>query len=478
MATESLKSKSLKGVVWSGIDRVSYYGIQFIVNIILARMLTPDDYGVIGIILVFISFFNIFVDGGFSTALVRKINVDEDDFNTVWICNFVASALLYIVLIATSPIIASFYDDELIEDYLKVIGVVLPLSALAAIPLTKLTIDINFRYISISNISSVVVSGVFGIYLAYNGYGAWSLVYMYVLQYVIRCVILNVLKSWRPRFEFSKSSFVSLFSFSSKLVVSSLIDQAYNSLYPLVIGRYFSTKSLGLYTRGEQFGKLPVSIINEIFLRVTLPIMSSVQDDIPRLRNVYREYIRLSSFVIFGVMCWLVVIAKPLIILLLTEKWIESVFVMQILCVAMMTLHISSINRNLLYALGRSDLALKLEIIKKVSAIFIFVVSINYGLKGVCIGQLIYGVYAPSLNSYYTKSLINIDLLHQIIDYGSVWILAIISSVVTYIFSEMIDGYWSQIIFSTLVYLTVYIFLNAIFNTHAYNFVKNYLNIK
>lgn len=478
MSDNSLRSKSLHGIFWSGFDKLSYYAIQFIVNIILARILTPEDYGVIGIMLVFISFFNIFVDGGFSTALIQKNNADNEDFNTVWVCNIVTSVILYLILIISSPFIAKYYSNELIHDYLKVLGLILPISALSAVPLVKLTIEIKFRSISIANISTSLLAGGIGIYMAYSGLGAWSLVMMYVIQYIIRCIILNILKKWLPNFNFSISSFKTLFSFSSKLIVSSIIDQIYNSLYPLIIGRYFSTRTLGLYTRGEQFGKLPVSVINEIFMRVTLPIMSSVQDDRIRLKNIYREYIRLSSFIIFPIMCWLIVASKPIIVLLLTEKWIEAKPIMQILAFAMMTLHISSINRNLLYALGRSDLALRLEIIKKISAVIIFLIAVNFGVIGVCFGQLLYGLYAPALNSYYTKSLINFDYLHQFLDYGKIWALALVSAILPYYITEMISNIWLQLSISLILYIIVYIVLNAVFNTHPFNYIINYIRQK
>ena len=469
MTEESLKNKTAIGVFWSGVDKFAYYAIQFVVNIIMARLLSPNDYGVVGIMMVFISFSSIFVDGGFMTALIQKQNRDELDFNTVFITNLTTSLFLYALLFIIAPYIASFYNQNSICSLLRVLSLQLVISALSAVPLTKLTIDVNFKRISIASLSSAIISGMLGIIFALKGLGVWSLVYMQLILVISRCALLNLMKRWMPLFTFSVSSFKQLFSFSSKLIASSLIDQIYLNLYPLVIGKFFSARSLGIYSRGEQFGKLPASVLNDIFMRVTLPIMSSIQDDIPQLRKIYRDYIQASSFIIFGVMCLLVVIAHPLILILLKEQWLESVPVMQILCGAMMTLHISAINRNLLYAKGRSDWALRLEIIKKSLAIFLFLVSLPFGIVGVCVGQFIYSLFAPFINSYYTKTLINVSYFEQFLDYGKIWIIAIISAVIVYFPLQMMDGLWVQLLFGCLFFVIVYIGIHMAFKTHSFN---------
>lgn len=469
MAEESLKNKTVKGVFWSGVDKFAYYAIQFIVNIIMARLLSPNDYGLVGIMMVFIAFSGIFVDGGFMAALIQKKDRSDTDFNTVYITNLSTSLLLYIILFAAAPYIADFYDEPTISLLLRVLSLQLIISALSAVPLTKLTIDVDFKRISIASISSAVISGTLGITMAFHGMGVWSLVYMQLILVTSRCFLLNIMKRWVPSFTFSFSSFRKLFAFSSKLIASSLIDQIYLNLYPLVIGKYFSARSLGIYSRGEQFGKLPASVLNDMFMRVTLPVMSSIQDDTPQLRKVYREYIQASSFVIFGIMCLLVVIAHPLILILLKEKWLEAVPVMQILCGAMMTLHISAINRNLLYAKGRSDWALRLEVVKKILAIGLFFISLPFGVIGVCVGQFVYSLFAPFINSYYTKTLIGVSYLEQFLDYGKIWAIAIMAGIIAYLPGVLLSSSWAQLITGGMLFVVVYISIHWIFKTHSLN---------
>lgn len=475
MTERSLKSKTLKGIFWSGADKFAYNIIQFIINIVMARLLSPNDYGLIGILMVFIGFSGILVDGGFVTALIQKKDRTEADYNTVYILNVTVSIIVYIILFGLSPVIARFYLEPSLVWLLRILSLQLVISAFMSVPLTKLTIAIDFKKIAIASIVSAIISGVIGISMAYLGFGVWALVFQQLLLLIIRCVLLNVMQKWRPVMLFSFQSFRELFSFSSRLIASSLIDQVYLNLYPLIIGKYFSTKTLGVYTRGEQFGKLPVSLLSDMFIRVTLPIMSSIQDDTEKLRKLYREYIQVSSFVVFAIMLWLFIIAKPLILLLLSEKWIESVPVMQILCLAMMTLHISAINRNLLYVKGRSDLALKLEIIKKTSVIIIFFISINFGIIGVCIGQLVYGFYAPILNSYYTKALIGVSFWEQFTDYGKIMAVSILSALIPFYLINLVDSYWLQILISSILYFGLYISINMFFKTHPYSLLILFL---
>lgn len=469
MTGSSLRSKTLRGIFWSGADKFSYYIIQFVINIVMARLLTPDDYGLIGILMVFIAFFGILVDGGFATALIQKKERTEHDFSTVYIINIVTSLCVYILLCGLAPVIAEFYREPALKALLRVLSFQLIISAFMSVPLTKLMIAVDFKKIAVASVTSAAVSGLVGIYLAYWGLGVWALVTQQLLLLGIKCVLLNLMQHWKPILVFSSSSFRNLFAFSSKLIASSFIDQVYLNLYPLIIGKYFSARTLGIYTRGEQFGKLPVSLLSDMFIRVTLPIMSSIQDERDRLRKLYREYIQASSFVVFAVMLWLVVIAKPLILMLLTEKWIEAVPVMQILCLAMMTLHISAINRNLLYVKGRSDLALKLEVLKKVSVIIIFFVSIHFGLIGVCVGQLIYGLYAPALNSYYTKDLIDVSYWEQFADYGKFMFISIVSAFIPFYLMQRFNSLGLQIAIATIVYFSLYVLINAVFRTHPFN---------
>lgn len=465
MDNNDIKSKTVKGLFWSGIDKFVFEIVQFVVGIIMARLLMPSDYGVIGILLVFISFSTLFIDGGLTTALIQKNNRTEEDFSTAYVYNLVTSTVIYIFLFFLAPLISRIYNNPDIIWLLRVLTLNLIISAFSSVQNTKLTINIDFKKISVVSIVSGIVSGVGGIMLALYGFGVWALVCQQLLSATIKTILLNIITRWHPSFLFSKESFKELFGFSSKLILTNLLGRIYDNLYPLIIGKMFPFKTLGYYTRATQFANLPANTLKDVFMRVSFPVLSSIQNDAERLRKSYRIYIELSSFVIFPIMFILIVVAKPLILLILTEKWIESVPYLQILCLGFMFSHISAINLNLLYVKGRSDYALKLEIIKKTIAILILAISTLWGIWGICIGQAVYNIIATFLNSIYTKQLVSISYVGQLKDFGRVWVIGSVSSILPYIFIVSSDNYYFQIVIGSLIYICVYLLLNQVLKT-------------
>lgn len=384
--SDSLKSKTVSGVLWSAIERFSLQGVQFIINVLMARLLLPSDYGMIGMLAVFLQISQTFIDSGFSDALVQKKDRTETDLSTVFYFNIVISVLLYLLLFIGAPFIAQFYHMPELTLVTRIVMLNLIFSSFAAVPKIILVIKIDFKTQSKISLISAVVSGGIGITMAYKGYGVWSLVFQSLLNILLITFLSFYYINWRPLKTFSKDSFQNLFSFGSKLLFSRLIHALYYNLYAIVIGRRYSSAELGYYTRAEQFAIFPSGNINAIISRVTFPILSSIQDDDERLASAYRKYIKLASFLIFPLMIGLAVLAKPLIILLLTEKWIMTVVLLQILCFDWMFDHLSIINLNLLYVKGRSDWAFRLEIIKKTIATLILLLSIPFGIEGMCWG--------------------------------------------------------------------------------------------
>lgn len=413
---ESLKSKTATGVLWSAIERFSLQGVQFIINIIMARLLLPSDYGMVGMLAVFLQISQTFIDSGFSDALVQKKDRTETDLSTVFYFNIAISILIYILLYIGAPFIAKFYHTPELTLVTRVIMLNLIFLSIAAVPKTILTIRIDFKSQSKISLISAIISGIIGILMAYKSYGVWALIAQSLLNSFLTVLLFFYYINWRPLKVFSRKSFQRLFSFGSKLLFSRLIHALYYNLYSLVIGRKYSSAELGFYTRAEQFAMLPSSNINAIISRVTFPILSSIQDDNTRLASAYRKYIRLASFIIFPLMIGLAATAKPLVLLLLTEKWITAAILLQILCFDWMFDHLSIINLNLLYVKGHSDWALRMEIIKKTIATLILLISIPFGIEGMCWGRVLYSLIAAYLNSYYTKSLIGFSFLEQIKD--------------------------------------------------------------
>ena len=311
-----IRSNTIAGVKWSAIDKFSVQGVQFVISIILARLLQPDVFGVIAMLTIFIAISQTFVDSGFSNALIRKVDRTADDFSTVFIFNIVVGILCFVVFSLCAPFIAEFYGMPILTEVIPVLAITLILDSLRIVQTSIFTINIDFRTISIINFSSALISGICGIILAYSGFGVWSLVMQTLIRSALASFLTFCMSKWKPLWKFSISSFKSLFSYGSKLLAAGLINTIYSNISPLVIGRFYTSKDLGLYDRGRQFGILPSNYIVQIFVRVTFPILSQIQDDQQLLIQTYRKYIKLTSLVMFFIMALIVALAKPIIMIL------------------------------------------------------------------------------------------------------------------------------------------------------------------
>jgi len=412
----SLKQKTVSGIFWSSVERFSIQGVQFVLQIIMARLLLPSDYGLIGMLAIFMAISQSFIDSGFSNALIRKQNRTEVDFSTVFYFNIVVGLFFYFILFFASPYIAAFYNTPVLEILTKVVALSVFINSLAIVQRAKFTINVDFKTQTKASLSSVIISGIIGIGMAYRGFGVWALAVQSVLSSFINTIALWILSRWKPQKVFSMSSFKEMFSYGSKLLMSGLIDTTYNNIYTIVIGKKFSKSDLGYFTRATAFASFPSSNITGILQRVTFPVLSSIQDDDKKLRETYRKFLRLSAFVVFPLMMGLLGIASPLIRFLLTEKWDGAVLLLQILCFAMMWFPIHAINLNLLQVKGRSDLFLRLEIIKKVVGVSILFVTIPLGLIAMCCGMIVDSLIAVFINTYYTGKLIQVGYLMQMKD--------------------------------------------------------------
>lgn len=475
---QSLKKKSIKGLFWSGWEKMFNTSIQLLIGIILARLLMPSDYGAIGVLMVFISFSQVFIDGGFTSALIQKKEKTEIDYHTAFIYNMIISACLYLILFIFAPYIAIFYDNSLLCPLLRVLGINLLISCFTSIQITRLTVLVDFKTISYSTISSSIVSGACGIIFAYCGLGVWALVAQQVTGAFLRAIILMAVTKWYPKFIFSKESFHSLFSFGSKMLLTNIVSKVYDNLYPLIIGKKFPPQILGYYTKASEYTVLVTGIPQDMFMRVSFPIMSSIQDDDVQLKNIFRKYIILSSFVIFPIMFLLMVISRPLIVALLTEKWLLSVPFMRILAIGFMFSHICSINLNLILVKGRSDLALKLEIIKKTIAVTILIISLYWGIWGICIGQSIYCIVAVFLNAIYTKKLINLAFFDQLKDYGKIWFMGAFAASISYALIQLVSNIYIQITVGVFSFLSLYLLIHYIFKSKSLLYMVEFMKEK
>ena len=461
--TENLKRKTVSGVMWSAIERFSLQGVQFVMQLVMARLLLPSDYGMIVMLTIFLQIAQAFIDSGFTNALIQKKDRTEVDYSTVFYFNIIIALLFYCILFVSAPLIAKFYNMPDLILVMRVMALSLIILSFSAVHKTKLTIEINFKIQSKITLIAAGISGIIGVGIAYWGYGVWALVYQSILNAMLTTILFNCFYRWKPLKTFSMKSFKRLFSFGSKLLVSGLIHTVYYNLYGIVIGKRFSAAELGYYTRAEQFAILPSYNLSAIITRVTFPILSSIQDDNERLASTYRKYIRLSSYLIFPLMVGLASLANPLVDLFLTEKWNGTVALLQILCFDWMFDHLSGINLNLLYVKGRSDLALRLEIIKKIIAITILLASIPLGIIGMCLGRVLYSLIATYANTYYTNSLIGLSFRTQLKDIIPYLILSLAMGGVVYATTYLGLSNIIQLIIGITIGILFYISISYIF---------------
>lgn len=430
---ESIKNQTLRSAKWNTVERFSVQGIQFLLGLIMARILTPDDYGIIGMLSIFFAVSQSFIDSGFSTALIRKANPTEAEYSTVFIFNIVVAIFLYAILFFTAPYIASFFNLEILKFIIRVQAITLIVNSLMVVQVAMLTTKLDFKSLAIRSICSTLISGIVGIILAYKGLGVWALVVQGLILSIVNLVLICWYCKWYPKSHFSVPAFKELGAFGSKLLVSGLIHTIYVKINTLAIGKFYSAKDLGFYSRGQQIAELPNTTINGVLQTVTYPILSRIKDDESHLVAVYRRYIRITSMVIFILCGTLCALGKPLVLFLLTDKWADAVPYLQVFAAACMFDHISTINLNLLKVKGRSDLCLRLEVIKKSIALVLLCCAIPLGVMAICITAFAYNQIAIVLNTYYTGKLFGLTYFMQVGDFVRFLLGTIVACLPTYL---------------------------------------------
>ncbi len=469
----SLKQKTIRGLFWSFWDNFFKLGVQFIVGLILARLLEPREFGLIGMLTIFIAISQTFINSGFSAALIRKKQVSSTDYSTVFYFNLLVAIILYVLLFFASGSIARFFGEPELKALLKILGFGLILSSLGIVQQTILTREINFKVQTKVSIVSSVSSGIIAVIMAFMGLGVWSLVALSLCQFGFNSLFLWIWSSWKPVRKFSTQSFKVLFAFGSKLLLSGLIDTIYKNVYLLVIGKYFTAQELGYYTRADQFKNLPSNNIMNVIQRVSFPVLSSIQEDKERLKTNYQKLIRNTMFATFLLMLGMAAVAKPMILALIGEKWLPSVAYLQLLCFAGMLYPLHALNLNMLNVKGRSDLILRLEIIKKLIAVPIIVIGIYYGIKAMIIGMIANGFFSFFLNSYYSGQLIGYSTKQQILDIFPAFVFATFISTLVYLLGLVLPfGNWGILIFQIITGGSLVILLGELLHLNDYVYIK------
>lgn len=464
----SISNKIINSLVWSSLERISVQGIQFILGIILARILSPTEYGTISLLMVIIAFLQVFVDSGFSKALIQKQERTQIDLSTVFFFNIIVSIISYLIIWFGSPFIAAYYDDLMLIVLLRVLSLSLFFNALYAIPTTLLIIELNFKSLAKANLISVLVSGVVSIVLAYKGYGIWSLVYQFLIKSILTVIIMWVQLNWKPTFIFSKSSFNTLFPYGSKLLFSSILNTVVNNFSSLFIAKLTSAKDLGFYTRGTQFADVVYGIFSSVLDSVLLPNLAQIQKERDKFIEITRAIIKSAALISIPVLLGLAILSEPLIRVLLTEKWLIAVPIMQIFCVARLITIISGININVLYAIGRTDLVLKQQYVKFIVRIVLLIFALKYGIIYIALAELVSTIIHFFINTYYPSKILNYGSFEQIKDLLPIIFSSLIMVTVTYISICFIENNILKLVLAPVVGIPIYFGLIYLYKVNEF----------
>ncbi len=467
----SLRGKVLSGLFWKVLENGGVQIVQFVISLILARMLGPERYGTIALLLVFIAIANVFIQSGFQTALIQKRQVDDLDYSSVFYLGLGVALLLYAVIFAGAPAVAAFYHDPELKSMLRVLALMIFFGAVVSVQTAMVSRKMEFRKMCAASLLATCLSGIAGVIGAYRGLGTWALVVQQLGTQFLLMVFLWVLVGWKPMRAFSFSRVKALFSYGWKLLCSSLLDTVYNNLYTMVIGRIYQKDVVGYYNRGNQFPQLIVNNLAASIQAVMLPAFSASQEDKERMKAMVRRSIVTSAFVIFPMMAGLVAVAKPLISIILTEKWLPCVPFLQIMCVAyaMWPIHIA--NLQAINALGRSDIFLKLEIIKKALGLAVLAVSIPFGIYAMVWLKASTDFAGTIINAYPNKKLLNYSFLEQWRDVFPALVLSVVMGAIVYSLQFFIHNNWLLLIAQIGVGVLIYGGLAWIFKVESFRYL-------
>lgn len=462
-----------KSAIWSSLEKLSVQAISFILGIILARLLSPTEYGTFGLLLVFITISQVFIDSGFSQALIQRQKRTDTDISTVFFFNIIVGIVCYLLLYLSAPFIADFYEVAELTSLLRILAFSLILNAFFTIPTTILTIAMDFKSIAKVTLVATILSGSIAIYCAYVGMGAWALVIQVLSKGIFMSILFWLTVKWRPILVFSKASFKILFSFGSKLLISSLLSNILSNLNAILIGKYIGTKDLGFYTRGTQFADIIYSVVNSSLNSVLLPSLSSIQDNKNELISYTRTILKMTALITVPLFFGLTLLAEPLIFVLLTAKWKMAIPIMQIFCVARLITILVGVSSNLLYAVGRTDLTLKQEYLKIAVRLALLVAALPYGILWIAIAELTSTFIHYFINTYYPGKLFNYGAFKQLKDLTKIGCAGSLMIIGGYFTSLIIDSDILKLIFITPLCAIIYITTIHLLKVNEFELLKS-----
>ena len=464
----TLKQSVFSGLIWTFGERIIAQGISFILSIILARLLLPEEYGIIAIVLVFINLANVFVSNGFGEALVQKKNADNTDFSTAFYCSLAVAVVLYVALFLAAPLIAKIYRYNDLILVLRVLSLKIIISSVSTIQHAYVSRKMIFKRFFFSTIGGTLVSAVVGIGMAYAGLGVWALVAQYLVNTVIDTVILFITIPWRPSLSFSTQAAKRIVSYGWEITASALINTGYSELRNLVIGGFYTTTDLAFYNRGNQFPSLVITNIDTAIGKVVFPAMAQSNDDKIRLKAVSRRALKTTSYLIFPLLIGLMAIARPLVMILLTEKWEPCIFFLQVGCIFFMCQPIQTTNWQIIKAVGRSDLCFKLEVLKKAIGISMLIVSIAFGVKAIAVMSAIFGVISMIINMVPNGKLINYTVKEQMLDFLPALTISILMGILVHTVTLLEFNSILTLVLQLIVGILTYIGSSIIFKIDSF----------
>ena len=472
MQNQTLKDKAVNSFFWSTSEKLFTFLGQFIVGIVLARILFPEDFGLIGMIAILIAISQSFTDSGMGSGLIQKQRRTDADFSTVFVFNFIVSVLFYLVLYFLAPFVADFYEKPELILLVRILSISIVINSLSIVQRARLTIILDFKTIAKANVISVFFGGLIAIYFAYNGYGVWALVIQTLIRALISLILFWVYSKWKPSLFFSMQSFKELFGFGSKILITGVLAQIFNNLYNIVIGKYYSTTELGFYDRARSFSEIPSGIVAGVLGEVTYPILASLNEDPQRMVSVCKRILGMTTFIIFPIMTILALLAEPLVRILLTEKWLALVPLLQWLCFSRVFFPLIGVNTNIINAIGRSDLYLKINLIQIFFASIALVITLNLGVKAIVIGQVINTFIGFFIHAYIPGKYFGYGALSQIKDMMGLLLSTILMAFIVFAVTNLIESPILKLLIGSITGIISYLSINILIKTKELDEIK------
>lgn len=470
-----IKKKVFSGMIWAFGEQFAAQAVSFILSVILARLLMPDEYGTITMVLVFINIANVFVTNGFGEALVQRKNATDEDFTTVFYCSLAVAVFLYSVLYITAPLIATFYDSPELALVLRVLSLKLPIASINSIQRAYVQKNMQFKKFFFSTLGGTILSGVLGIFMAYKGFGVWALVAQYMSNSCVATIVMFFTVRWKPKLIFCKSSAKELIKYAWKLTAASLINTVYNELRSLIIGKKYSSSDLAYYNKGNHIPSLAITNINSAISTVIFPAMSQRNNDPNRLKAITRRSMKVAAFVIFPVMGGIIGVGESLIRLLLTEKWIPCVPYLYMACMYWACQPVQTANWQVIKAMGRSDLALRLEIYKKVIGFLLVFVSIPFGVEAIAASNVLFAIISMLINIIPNKRLINYSIREQMLDLAPSFISSVVMCLVVLEVGNIVLPDIVLIPVQVAIGIGIYVFCSVLLRNDSFSYILDIL---